>query len=63
VKLFQAGIISKRQARRDIGYSSVQIANMELDDAQAADQDPLTKAAAAFRAQSTDPSPTAAITA
>jgi hypothetical protein len=32
VKLFQAGIISRRQARRDIGYTSVQIANMERDD-------------------------------
>ncbi|TYP82063.1 phage portal protein [Blastococcus xanthinilyticus] len=36
VKLYQAGIISKRQARRDLGYSSVQISNMEQDDADAA---------------------------
>lgn len=32
VKLFQAGIISRRQARRDVGYTSVQISNMEMDD-------------------------------
>lgn len=36
VKLYAAGIISKRQARRDIGYTSVQIANMERDDAEEA---------------------------
>lgn len=35
VKLYAAGIISKRQARRDMGYSSVQITNMEQDDADA----------------------------
>lgn len=34
VKLFQSGIISRRQARRDMGYSSVQITNMEIDDAE-----------------------------
>lgn len=33
VKLYEAGISSKRQARRDVGYSSVQITNMEIDDA------------------------------
>lgn len=33
VKLYAAGISSKRQARRDVGYSSVQITNMEIDDA------------------------------
>lgn len=33
VKKYQAGIISRRQARRDLGYSPVQIANMEADDA------------------------------
>ena len=32
VKLHAAGISSKRQARRDVGYTSVQIANMEIDD-------------------------------
>lgn len=32
VKLYAAGISSKRQARRDVGYSSVQITNMEIDD-------------------------------
>ena len=32
VKLFSEGIISKRQARRDMGYTPVQIANMEQDD-------------------------------
>ena len=36
VKLYQAGIISLRQARRDMGYTSVQIENMERDDAEAA---------------------------
>lgn len=35
-KLFQSGIISRRQARRDMGYSSVQITNMEQDDAEEA---------------------------
>lgn len=32
VKLFQAGIVPRRQTRRDIGYTSVQIANMEIED-------------------------------
>lgn len=36
VKLFQAGVISRRQARRDMGYSSVQITNMEQDDEEEA---------------------------
>lgn len=49
VKLYQAGIISKRQARRDLGYSSVQIANMERDDADALASDPLAVAAESFR--------------
>ncbi len=43
VKLFQAGIISKRQARRDIGYSPVAIDNMEADDESEA-LDPVTRA-------------------
>jgi hypothetical protein len=47
VKLFQAGIASKRQARRDVGYGSVQIANMELDDAN--NPDPVGLLAAEFR--------------
>lgn len=51
VKLFQAGIISRRQARRDVGYSSVQITNMEIDD-----RDELTLAAKAAAAA---PTPTA----
>lgn len=42
VKLHGEGIISKRQARRDIGYSSVQITNMEEDDEREA-RDPLTE--------------------
>lgn len=33
VKKYQSGIISRRQARRDLGYSPVQISNMEDDDA------------------------------
>lgn len=49
VKLYQAKIISKRQARRDIGYSSVQIENMERDDQDEVGSDPITRAAAAFR--------------
>lgn len=57
VKLYQAGIISKRQARRDIGYSSVQIANMERDDEEAAAVDPLTRAAEAFRTPPQPPPP------
>lgn len=36
VKLYQAGITTLRQSRRDVGYTSVQIANMERDDAAAA---------------------------
>jgi hypothetical protein len=32
VKLFQAKIISKRQARLDMGYTTAQITNMEQDD-------------------------------
>jgi len=32
VKLYAEGIISRRQARRDMGYTPVQIANMETDD-------------------------------
>lgn len=40
VKLHAERIISTRQARRDMGYSSVQIANMEQDDADEA-ADPL----------------------
>ncbi len=36
VKLHAEGIASKRQARRDVGYTSVQIANMEIDDRQEA---------------------------
>jgi hypothetical protein len=36
VKLYQAGIIPKRQARRDMGYTSVQIENMEDEDAEEA---------------------------
>lgn len=43
VKLHSEGIISKRQARRDMGYSSVQITNMEQDDADEA-LDPVTAA-------------------
>jgi hypothetical protein len=42
VKLYQAGITTRRQARRDQGYSSVQIANMELDDADEA-LDPIAR--------------------
>lgn len=49
VKLFQAGVISRRQARRDVGYSSVQISNMERDDIDAAATDPLALAAESFR--------------
>lgn len=45
VKLHSEGVISKRQARRDMGYSSVQITNMELDDAEEA-LDPITRALA-----------------
>lgn len=38
VKLFAAGIVPRRQTRRDIGYTSVQIANMEIEDeAEASD--------------------------
>lgn len=47
VKLFQAGLASKRQSRRDVGYTSVQIANMEIDDADEA----RTAAAAMLAAQ------------
>lgn len=36
VKLYQAGVIPKRQARRDLGYSPVQIQNMEQEEADAA---------------------------
>lgn len=41
VKLFTAGVISKRQARTDMGYTPVQIANMEDDDLREAN-DPVT---------------------
>lgn len=46
-KLYQAGLIPKRQARRDLGYTSVQIANMVRDDAA----DAVAAAAATARAQ------------
>lgn len=42
VKLFQAGLISKKQARRDMGYTPMQITQMEADDAAAA-LDPITQ--------------------
>lgn len=42
-------IISLRQARRDLGYSSGEIANMERDDEDERATDPLTRAADAFR--------------
>jgi hypothetical protein len=45
-KLYQAGLIPKRQARRDLGYTSVQIGNMVRDDAAEAAE----AAAAAERA-------------
>lgn len=35
VKTFQAGIVPLRQTRRDLGYTSVQIKNMEREDAAA----------------------------
>lgn len=54
VKLYQAKITTKRQARRDVGYSSVQIANMERDDEAERILDPLAAAAEAFR---TTPAP------
>jgi hypothetical protein len=38
VKLRQAGLISLRQARQDLGYSYEQIAAMEKDDAKAVDR-------------------------
>jgi hypothetical protein len=41
VKKFQAGITSKPQARRDLGYTDVQIARMEADDEKAAAADPV----------------------
>jgi hypothetical protein len=47
VKLFAAGISSRRQSRRDVGYSSVQIANMERDDA--ANPDAITQLASELR--------------
>ncbi len=49
VKLRGEGIISLRQARRDLGYSSVQIRNMEQDDADEQQTDPIIRAANAFR--------------
>lgn len=45
VKLYQAGVISRRQARRDIGYTSVQINNMERDDANEASDPTLERIA------------------
>lgn len=42
-------IISLRQARRDLGYSAVEIANMERDDAEVAAADPLARSVEAFR--------------
>lgn len=42
VKLYQAGLISKKQARRDMGYTPMQIAQMETDD-DAAALDPITQ--------------------
>jgi hypothetical protein len=42
VKLYQAGLIPKRQAREDLGYSSVQIKSMELWDTEEA-ADPVTE--------------------
>ena len=57
VKLYQAGISTKRQARRDVGYSSVQIANMERDDADSPDA--VAVLAQEFRrADRADPDPT-----
>lgn len=53
VKLFTAGIISKRQARRDMGYSSVQITNMEQDDTDEA----LDPAVAQILGKTTTPAP------
>ena len=38
VKMRQAGLISLRQARQDLGYSREQIAAMEVDDAKAVDR-------------------------
>ena len=45
VKKYQAGIISLRQAREDLGYSATTIDRMEEQDAQAAETDPVVKAA------------------
>ena len=56
MKLRSQKIISLRQARIDLGYSMTEIANMERDDREATVNDPLTKAAAAFRQQA-DPQP------
>lgn len=38
VKLNQAGIVSKRQTREDLGYTDAQITRMEAEDAQAVDR-------------------------
>jgi hypothetical protein len=38
VKTYQAGIVPLRQTRRDLGYTSVQIKNMEQEDRELADR-------------------------
>lgn len=50
VKLFMAGIVTKRQVRRDLGYTSVQIKNMEDDEAQEANSDPILERLDGLRA-------------
>lgn len=47
VKLNAQGIVPLRQTRRDLGYSSVQIQNMEAEDDEAQASDPLLRAAQA----------------
>lgn len=41
VKLLTTGIVSRRQAREDMGYSPAQIRRMEAEDKVAAEQDPV----------------------
>lgn len=45
MKLLSEGVITKRQAREDMGYSPPQQRRMEAEDAQAAEQDPMAEIA------------------
>lgn len=49
VKLFTAGISTKRQARIDVGYSDTQIKRMEEEDAEELERDPVTQLGQAMR--------------